>query len=163
MGDLNIDCHNINDTGYDVLDRFCDIFNFNNLIKEKTCFASSSGTSIDVFLTNKPRSFQNTVVCETGLSDHHKMIATFLRSHLVRLKPKRIFFRSYKLFNETYFLSDVENENFEDENDDPDQKYQNLVNKFSSIINKHAPLKQKILRGNEAPFMTKELKKSNLH
>ena len=35
-----------------------------------------------------------------------------------------------------------------------------LVNKFSSIINKHAALKQKIIGGNEAPFMTKELKKA---
>ena len=41
----------------------------------------------------------------------------------------------YKLVNEISFLSDVENENFEDENNDPDQKHQNLVNKFSSIIN----------------------------
>ena len=97
-GDFNIDCHNINDTGYDVLDRFCDIFNFKNLIKEKTCFASSAGISIDVFLTNKPRSFQNTVVWETGLSDHHKTLTTFVRSHLVCLKPKRVFFKCYKLF-----------------------------------------------------------------
>ena len=31
--------------------------------------------------------------CETGLSDHHHMITTFMRSHLVRLQPKQISYR----------------------------------------------------------------------
>ena len=50
MGDLNIDCHNVNDAEYDALDRFRDIFNFNNLLKEKSCFDSSTG-NFCVFLT----------------------------------------------------------------------------------------------------------------
>ena len=28
------------------------------------------------------------------------------------------------------------------------------------VLNKHAPIKEKIVRGNEAPFMTKELSKT---
>ena len=31
-------------------------------------------STIDLFLTNKPKSFQETNVIETGLSDHHKLI-----------------------------------------------------------------------------------------
>ena len=38
--------------------------------------------------------------------------------------------------------------------------YDSLVNKFSELVNKHAPLKFKTLRGNHAPFMNKELKKA---
>ena len=117
------------------------------------------GTSIDVILTNKKRSFQNTLPCETGLSDHHQMV-TFLKSHLARLAPKKILYGTYKKFNEANFLMDVENANFSCCTDDPEKNYENLVNVFSSIIEKHARLKQKILRGNEAPFMTKELRKA---
>ena len=55
---------------------------------------------------------------------------------------------------------DVENANFSCCTDNPENNYENLVNVFSSITEKHAQLKQKILRGNEAPCMTKELRKA---
>ena len=42
----------------------------------------------------------------------------------------------------------------------PDENYLVLTNVFSNIVNIHAPLKKKILRGNDAPFMTKELRKA---
>ena len=44
--------------------------------------------------------------------------------------------------------------------DDPDRLYDNLTANFTSTINKHAPMKTKIWRGNDAPFMNKELKKA---
>ena len=44
--------------------------------------------------------------------------------------------------------------------EDPDLNYENLINGFCSIIDKRAPLKQKTLRGNEAPFMNKNLRKA---
>ena len=34
------------------------------------------------------------------------------------------------------------------------------TNTFTNVANKHAPLKKKIIRGNDAPFMTKELRKA---
>ena len=37
-----------------------------NIIKSNTCFKTSTGTCIDLILTNKPKSFQNTGVIETG-------------------------------------------------------------------------------------------------
>ena len=87
MGDFNIDCHNPNDSAFEFLNNFCEIFSLENLVKSKTCFAGVNGTSIDVILTNKKRCFQNTLTCETGLSDHHQMVTTFLKSHLARLAP----------------------------------------------------------------------------
>ena len=38
--------------------------------------------------------------------------------------------------------------------------YSDLIQKFSTVINKHAPLKSKYIRGNNAPFMIKELGKA---
>ena len=160
LGDLNINVHNSNDSDLHYLLSLCDTFCLKNLIKEKTCFAGIQGSSIDVILTNKARSFQTTMVTETGLSDHHLMITTFLKAHLVRLKPKKIFYRNYKKFNEANFLNDVKNATFVCDVDNPDINYENLVQVFGSIIDKHAPLKQKLVRGNEAPFMNKELKKA---
>ena len=69
-------------------------------------------------------------------------------------------YRNYKKFEESAFLSDVKNANFNCDTEDPNLNYENLVNVFRSIVNKHAPLKQKTVRGNEAPFMNKKLRKA---
>ena len=48
-----------------------------SLIKENTCFKSVQNSScIDLILTNRPNSFQNSMVIETGLSDFHKLTTT---------------------------------------------------------------------------------------
>ena len=57
-------------------------------------------------------SFQETSTTETGLSNCHKLILTFMRSCVSHLKPKIIFFRNYKKFDETKFLSGLNNTNF---------------------------------------------------
>lgn len=46
------------------------------------------------------------------------------------------------------------------DNIDPNESYENLVLKFRNIIDKHAPIKIKLVRGNEAPFMNKKLRKA---
>ena len=39
-------------------------------------------------------------------------------------------------------------------------RYLSFSKDFRSVIDKHAPIKHKIIRGNNAPFMTKELRKA---
>ena len=73
-----------------------------------TCFKSSKGTLLDVLLTNKPKSFQKTFVCETGLSDCHKLVATIFRSTFIKLPPKVVKYRSYKNFDENKFCHDLD-------------------------------------------------------
>ena len=86
MGDINIDLYNKHDSGYNRLKQFCDTFNLTNLIKDKTCHTKNHKSSIDIILTNKPKSFQHTVVFETGIGDYHLMICTSLKTCLVCLR-----------------------------------------------------------------------------
>ena len=89
MGDLNIDTlKNGADTNHHLCDLY-DNFSITNLISSSTCFKSLSGTSIDVSLTNRTRSFHNTAITETGISDHHKLITSFFRSHFERIPPQK--------------------------------------------------------------------------
>ena len=53
---------------------------FINIIKWNTCFKASTGTCIDLILTNKRKSFQNTGVIDTGISGHHLLIFSFLKT-----------------------------------------------------------------------------------
>ena len=76
-----------------------------------------------------------------------------------RLKAKRITYRCFKNFDENEFLSDVRKANFEIDHLNVDDAYEHITKTFRAIVDKHAPLKTKILRGNTAPFMNRDLRK----
>ena len=44
--------------------------------------------------------------------------------------------------------------------DCPDIAYKTFAEKFCNVVNKHAPIKNKTIRGNQPPFMNKELAKA---
>ena len=104
IGDLNIDLTSPLTDKFNLLSEFCATFNLKNLVKGKTCNKSKEGSSIDVILTNKPRSFFNTNITETGLSDHHCMISTFLRCHYEKLPPpKKFYLQGHKKYESKQF------------------------------------------------------------
>ena len=160
MGDFNIDINKDDAICHDELDVFCDTLNLTNLVKSETCYTNYHKSITDLFLTNKPRSFQFTSVTETGLSDYHILITTFMKSHFSRLKSKIIHYRNFKRFDEQKLIADVKNVDFSFEADDPNENYSALTNTFSLIVEKHAPLKKKIVRGNHATFITKDVRKA---
>ena len=96
MGDLNIDTQkNGADTNHYLSDLY-DTFSLANLISSSTCFKSISETSIDVFPTNRTRSFCNTAITETGVSDHHKLITSFFKLHIEQIPPKKVEYRNIR-------------------------------------------------------------------
>ena len=44
--------------------------------------------------------------------------------------------------------------------DDPNENYRLITDTFNKIVERHAPLKKRFFRGNQAPFMNKELRKA---
>ena len=44
---------------------FCHVYNCHSIIKDKTCFKNPHNLScIDLFMTNRPKSFQNSMVID---------------------------------------------------------------------------------------------------
>ena len=74
------------------------------------------------------------------------------------MKPKAIYYRNLKKFNEQKFLEYVKNTSLCFNSDDPNNNYELITDLSSKIINEHAPLKTKFLRGNQATFINKELR-----
>ena len=75
-----------------VMNYFCNIYNLFSLVKEPTCFKNFYYLScINLFLTNCPRSFENTVTIETGLSVFHKMVITVLKVFLQKSRNQKSF------------------------------------------------------------------------
>ena len=96
----------------------------------------------------------NTQTLETGVSDHYKLIGTMVRSTFAKGKPKKIFYRCYKNFD---------NEKFEEEL----KKHLSSVLDFESFhlafkttLDRFSPLKQNVLRNSNQTFMTKALHKA---
>ena len=71
-----------------ILENFLEDNSFLNLIKCNPCFKSKPGSFIDLILTNNPKSFQNSGVMETGISDHHAVIFSFLKTTFTKMPPK---------------------------------------------------------------------------
>ena len=142
------------------MSEFCDTYNLQNLITDPTCYKNPLNPSlIDLILTNRCRNFQNNEVIETGLSDHHKMTITVLKTFFQKQSPICIKYRDYKKFNKSLFRIELEeNLNSIAINN---TKYELFESTFITVLDKHAPMKQKYVRANNASFMNKVLSKGN--
>ena len=134
---------------------FLETFNLSNLVKVPTCYKSlSNPRCIDLILTNKKMSFKNTMTFDLGLSDFHRLIVTSFKFKFAQGTPKIVHYRSFKHFNKFVFQKELREATKKLRN------YDSFDNTYLSILNKHAPIKQKTLRANEAPYMTKTLRKA---
>ena len=98
---------------------------------------------------------------ETGLSDCHKLVCSILRASFKKLSPKIVKYRDHKHFYQEKFLHDLDTKLLQgDLFRNCEEPYEKLSEIFINILNFHTPLKQKQVRGNQAPFMTKELSKA---
>ena len=127
------------------------------LYQQKTCFKNVSNPScIDLFLTNNALSFQHTETVSTGLSDFHKLVLTVLKTTISKSKPREIHYRDYKKFDSLKFNVDLKNA-FAHEKIESCIKFDEV---FMTVLNRHAPLKKKILRANHSSYMSKTLRKA---
>ena len=111
------------------------------MTKNPTCFKSSNGSAIDLIPTENRQSF------ETGISYHHYLICTGLKSKYERISSKTITYRSYKNFTEEQFkealrsdCSYIEGSNL--------TYLQHVIEKR---LNQFTPVKKIVLRRNNNP------------
>ena len=69
--------------------------------------------------------------------------------------------RKYKTFDKIKFLHDLDQELLKGAiYQSNEEMYSSFTRIFQNVLNKHTPLKQKKVRGNNASFMTKDLSKA---
>ena len=142
---------------------FCKSYSQHSLIKQPTRFKNTENPScIDLFLTNKPRSFQTKCIIETGLSDFHRMTISVLKMHFRKVPPKVINYSDFKKFDNERFTNSLHYTLSEEQFDyskNPDKFFETC----QTALNKHASGKKKYVRGNNKPFMTKAYSKAIMH
>ena len=79
---------------------FCEIYSCKNLIKDNTCFKNLLKLScIDLIITNRLKSFQNSVTVETRLSDFYKRTLTVKKVFYKKQKTNIVTYRNYIYFS----------------------------------------------------------------
>ena len=128
-----------------------------NIVSEKTCFKSKGNPScIDLFIINPPNSFQNTSTITTGLSYFHKMVITVLKVTFTKSNSKVITYRDVKVFNEEKCKTDLKDS----------LRITNIPSYyvfeffFVKVLGRHALIKNKTIRANHAPYVTKTMRKA---
>ena len=86
------------------------------------------------------------------------MIITVLKTTFKKAKPKEIIYRSYKYFDRNKFRDDLRRKLGTSAYNCGN--YRNFEIDFLEVLNVHAPLKKKVIRANEVPYMTKILRKA---
>ena len=83
------------------LNNLIQIFNLNALIKTPTCYQSHNQshnpTCIHNILTNEKALFKLSKTFETGLSDHHKLISTIMKSGSFKGSPRKKVYRGINI------------------------------------------------------------------
>ena len=155
LGDFNCEMSEL------CMEEFCLLYDLKSLIKKPTCFKSDSNPScIDLILTNRVNSFQNSLTVETGISDFHHLVVTVLKTKFKKKPPIIKKYREFKNYNSFNYLNHVNM--FLAGKDLHQMPHDIFANSLTCILDEHAPIKTKYVRGNEQPFMTKELRKEHM-
>ena len=129
--------------------------NARNNVEAPTCFKSLRNPScIDIVITNSPSNFQNTKAIPTGLSDFHKMVISALKHTFHRSALKELVYRDDRNFDRVILKRELE-----DKLNQQINEYKHFTQIFLETLNIHAPIKKKLLRASNVPYMTKVLRK----
>ena len=95
-----------------------------------------------------------TLTFETGVSGHYELIGTMLRSIFTKGKPKKMFYRCHRNFNNKKFEEELEKQLLSVSD------FGSFQFAFKFILNQFSPLNQKLIYNNNQPFMTKTFRKT---
>ncbi|XP_068728844.1 uncharacterized protein [Montipora capricornis] len=142
------------------LQEFCDKFCLQNQITEPTRVTDKTKTLIDVILASHPERFATCGNLHLGVSDHDLVFAV-RKNKLAKPKAREIEYRSMRQFNNDDFLQDLRNIPWDTAYiyDNVDDLWDHWVTLFNEILDNHAPIKKKRIRGDQLPWITPEIQR----
>ena len=159
IGDINRDL--LNKQIKNVWTEYIEPFGLTQLVSEATRVTSNSKTLIDHIYSNCPENVNSLDVPKIGLSDHFPVFFT-RKMHVQppKLKHFTISYRSFKNFNETKFIEDLQSvpwdtiKLFEDTDDIMDA----WLDLFLQVVDSHVPIKQhRVKHKNQPQWMSPEI------
>ena len=157
IGDINFDMSKEN-----TLSNLCTTYDLKNLVCGPTCSKGAKSTALDVILSSEPKRFKHTINEPCFLSDFHNVICTVTKLLCPPVVPKRVYYRSYKHFNEESYVRDLNSAPFMVCNifGDPDDRAWCFTKVLSDVMEKNAPVKSKVIKKHQIPYMNSKLRKA---
>ena len=121
---------------------FCQVYNCENIIKNKTCFKN----------THKASKFY-------GDRNRNKMSLTIMKVFYKKQRPKFVRYRNYRNFDSELFINEVKNSIEQEYCQNQSLEFGSFKKKVDNILQKHVPLKKRYARANQAPFIDKNITK----
>lgn len=159
LGDLNCNLlPNAFDENKNALLNVFDIYGLTQLIKEPTRITQTSQTLLDLCITNFPDKISKSGIIHVGISDH-SLIYAIRKSNYMNIGSRNIIKRDLRHFNETCFLNDLNQINWNEVSsfDDPDQMWVVWRDNLMNVIDKHAPLRRKRIGKKRSQWITPEV------
>ena len=159
LGDINRDL--INEQIKRSWADYMEPYGLDQLVVEPTRITSDSRTLIDHIYCNCPETVKSVHVPKLGLSDHFPVIVTRkLHNNVLKKTHHCISYRSFKNFDETKFISDLQAVPWDlirlfDDTDDVLEAWTDL---FLQVVDKNLPIKQhRVKRETQPEWLTPEI------
>jgi DNA polymerase II small subunit/DNA polymerase delta subunit B len=129
------------------------------LINKPTRETNTSATLNDLVLTNAKENISTSGVIDLEMSDD-SLIYVVRKFTLPKLKPNVREVRDYIHFNAEYFIGDLARMPWHviNQHNNPKECWRAWKSFFNEILNIHAPIRHKRVKGNSVPWITPEIK-----
>ena len=162
VGDMNCDLLKPRDNDTKHIKRIYSIYQFEQMINEATRITSDTKTLIDHVSTNKPDRVSSSGISPCGISDHDAVyLVRFVRMPKMRREPKNITVCKFRRFDLDAFKSDLQGVHFDEIkalSSDPNEMWLIWKTLFLDVLNKHAPITNIKIKGNNLPYITAEVR-----
>ena len=161
--DFNIDML-VREHGHDpennLLMDFCDRLCLQNQISEPTRVTEKTMTLLDVILASHPERYATCGNLHMGPSDHDLVYAV-RKNKLPRAKALVIEYRTMRQFDIHKFLNDLKTVPWSTAYiyDDVDDLWHHWAKLYNEVLDKHAPMKKKRVRGDQLPWITPQIQR----
>lgn len=157
LGDFNIDWFAKQCSMRKKLTTMSNACNLKQIVNEPTRISmkgACTATCIDHIFTNVHNLCSPVVSIGVGCSDHN-LIATTKRTKMPKGGGRIVCRRSYKRFDPNLFIQDVKSFNWSVvcEKDDVNDSLNLFMDMFVKLVNKHAPIRKKTVKSNNAPMV----------
>ena len=155
-GDFNYNTLNPNSGKH--IGNLCTQLQLQNVICTPTRITEKSSSCIDfVMVSNNSKVFA-TGNLPVGFSDHNLVYMSY-KACIIKAKPKIVKTRSYRKFNIEEFQNDLSNMdwNVVFQANDPSAAWNCFKNIFKTISDKHAPVVEVRVKGNQPPWFNEEI------
>ena len=158
LGDFNLDI--AKNCNLRKVNRLAANSNMKQIISDYTRITEKSKSKIDLIFVSRSEYVVSSGSCAVGLSDHN-MVYAIRKCNQPKVAPKTSKSRCFKKFNEVEFINTIKNIDWNqicsiDDVNDAVNQWQTLFNK---ACNKHAPFKEKRIKGHLPPWINSEFLK----